>query len=286
MNPAMQPPWFLRGEGLSLSFGGVQVLADVSFTLGHQEVLGIVGPNGAGKTSLLNVISRIYEPSAGTIQIRSPDGGYLDLLKLPATQLARHGVARTFQNIEITPDLSVLDNVLTGRHHLERTMFVEDMLWLGRSRRADRVAREQCREVLDLVGLSRVAAAPVTTLPYGMRKRVELARALAMQPRLLLLDEPAAGLNTHETDEIAAAIEAVQQARICSQMLIEHDMELVTSVCDQVLVLNYGRTIVQADPHTVTSHPEVVAAYLGPAAQSEIDAVVRTVAKGSDPSTA
>ncbi|MER7002804.1 ABC transporter ATP-binding protein [Dactylosporangium sp. NPDC000555] len=249
---------------MSLSFGGIQVLEDVSFTLGHQQVLGIVGPNGAGKTSLLNVISRIYEPSAGTIQIRAADGGYLDLLKLPATQLARYGVARTFQNIEITPGLSVLDNVLTGRHHLERTTFVEDMLWFGRTRRADRVAREQCREVLDLVGLSRVAAAPVTTLPYGVRKRVELARALAMQPRLLLLDEPAAGLNTHETDEIAAAIEAVQQARICSQMLIEHDMGLVASVCDQVLVLNYGRTIVQADPHTVTSHPEVVAAYLGP----------------------
>lgn len=252
----------LEVEDVFLRFGGLVVLDGISFEVPRGGVLAIIGPNGAGKTSLYNVFTRVYEPQRGAVRLHR-DGEVHDLLALRPHALARLGVARTFQNLQLIPHESAAENVVAGRHTLFRTTVLEDMLGIGRSRSQGREHRAAADEALELLDLGRFADAEVSLLPYGMQKRVEMARAIAMESQLLLLDEPAAGLNAAETDEIAAAMRSIKVAGRCTQVLIDHDMRFVTGIADYVVVLDFGRILAAGTPAEIAAHPEVISAYLG-----------------------
>ncbi|KAA5606589.1 ABC transporter ATP-binding protein [Roseospira marina] len=247
----------LRVEGLGIHFGGVQAIEDLDFTIEAGTIHSIIGPNGAGKTTLFNLITGVYRPSAGTILLDdTPIAG-----RKPH-DLARMGLSRTFQNLRIMMNMSALDNVMVGRHlHLNRNLLA-CLLRLPPVTRGDRAARKLCTELMDLVGLSAYRDADAGSLPYGALKRLEIARALAAEPRLLLLDEPAAGLNAQETREIDEVIVKVARSGV-TVVLVEHDMKLVMGLSDHILVLDHGRTLAEGTPEAVRNNPAVVAAYLG-----------------------
>jgi len=247
----------LRVQDLALRFGEITAFEDVSFEVGEGELLAVIGPNGAGKTSLFNVLSRVYRPTAGGVWLRDQD-----LLSLRASQLAGIGVARTFQNLGLFAHLTVLENVLIGRHHLMRAGTLRAGLWWGFAAREERVHRGKAMEALELVGISQLAAKPVQTLPYGLQKRVELARALTMEPRLLLLDEPVAGLGADERAEMTELVRRVH-GRGLTILLVEHDMGMVMQVAQRVLVLDYGRVIACGSPAEIQCDEQVARAYLG-----------------------
>ncbi|HTW11620.1 MAG TPA: ABC transporter ATP-binding protein [Solirubrobacteraceae bacterium] len=248
---------YLRATGLELRFGQVTAFSDVSFDVEPGELFAVIGPNGAGKTSLFNVLSRVYEPTAGSVEI-----GDQDLLSFRARQLASAGVARTFQNLGLFAHMSVLDNVMVGRHHLMRAGTLRAGLWWGFAAREERAHRAKALEALEFVGISELAAAPIQTLPYGLKKRVELARALAMEPRLMLLDEPVAGMSVAERGEITELVRRIH-AEGMTVVLVEHDMGMVMQVADRVLVLDFGRVIACGTPDEVQHDERVIRAYLG-----------------------
>lgn len=243
---------------MSLRFGAVNALSDVTFSVGQGELFAIIGPNGAGKTSLLNLFSRIYDPTGGLIRLFGRD-----MTRLRPHQLARAGTARTFQNLGLFPHSTVLDNVLVGRGHLMGHGAVRSGLLVPSVRRAESDHRAAALDALRYVGLEDVALRPVGLLPYGLQKRVEIARALAMEPRVLLLDEPVAGMSHAERGEIAALVRTIHAERSMSIVLVEHDMGLVMSLAQRVLVMDFGRSIALGTPEEVQSDPQVIAAYLG-----------------------
>ncbi|MBD8507079.1 ABC transporter ATP-binding protein [Hoyosella sp. G463] len=252
----------LEVNDLSLRFGGTQALDGVSFAVEKSELFAIIGPNGAGKTSIFNCLSGVYRPQSGAI--------LLDGTRITATRpdgIARLGVARMFQNIELFDNLTVLDNIMLGRHIHLRYSALEAALRLGRARRAELAARRFAEEILDFLDLQAVRRHPVGMLPYGMKKRVELARALAMEPRLLLLDEPVAGMNTEETEDMARAILDIRAELSTTMIMVEHDMRLVMDLADRVLVLDFGRRIALGTPREVQQDEAVLRAYLGGAAE-------------------
>ena len=249
---------------VTLRFGGLTALDDVSFDVGRGELLALIGPNGAGKTSIFNCINQVYRPQRGSIRL---DGTELVGRRPPAT--ARAGVARTFQNVALFPNLSVIDNVMVGRHHLMRTGLLSAALWWGRARSEEVAHRRRCEEIVDLLELNRYRHVPVGVLPYGVQKRVELGRALAMEPKLLLLDEPVAGMNLEETEDMVRCLLDVGDALDLSTVLIAHDTRLVMDVSDRVLVLDFGRVLALGTPAEVQSDPAVLRAYLGPALAAE-----------------
>lgn len=252
----------LEVAGVSLAFGGLVVLDDVSFAARTDEVLALIGPNGAGKTSLFNVLTRAYAPQQGSVTLHTPDGP-LDVLRTPAHQLVSRGLARTFQNMQLTPELTVVDNVLVGRHHMMRAGVLANIIRFGRSSAEERAHEEICRDTLAFLGLHAEADRRVETLPYGLRKKVELARALATRPRVLLLDEPAAGLDDEETDEMAGILHALRDTGTCTPVLIEHDVRMVMETADRIVALNFGKVLVEGTAAEVGTHPEVLASYLG-----------------------
>ncbi|MFN3564967.1 MAG: ABC transporter ATP-binding protein [Burkholderiaceae bacterium] len=251
----------LVADGLSLSFGGVRAVHDVSFEVRAGEVFTLIGPNGAGKTSVFNLISRIYAPDAGSLTF---DGR--DLLAVPPHAIAQLGIARTFQNIELFEHATVLANLLIGRHRHRATKLWQEVLFTPAAWRAERAFREHVERVIDFLDLQHYRDALVAGLPYGVRKVVELARALASEPRLLLLDEPSSGLNVEETDDMAFWIGDLRDDLGITVLMVEHDMRLVNRVSDRVLALNQGEVIAVGTPQQVQSHPAVVEAYLGTAA--------------------
>jgi branched-chain amino acid transport system ATP-binding protein len=265
-------PALLVVDDVSVRFAGVKALTGVSFEVQPGELFAIIGPNGAGKTSLLNVISRVYQPVAGQVTF---DGR--DLLQLKIYQVARAGIARTFQSLGQFPNTTVLDYLLLGRHTRMQSGILLGGLYIGRTRSEEKKNRAYCLHLLSLLGLERWHNFPLRSLPYGLQKRADIARALALQPRLLLLDEPVAGMSVEETEDIAAAILDIKEQLGVTQALVEHDMALVMGIADYVLVLDFGRVIAQGPPAEVQANPDVIKAYLGEelGGQAPDDAVPR-----------
>jgi branched-chain amino acid transport system ATP-binding protein len=247
-----------KADGLAINFGGIRALDGVTFEVEPGEIFTIIGPNGAGKTTIFNLVSRIYDPSAGRLTFRDED-----ITRVPPHEIARRGIARTFQNIELFEHATVLQNLLLGRHAHRRSRFVEELLFLPRVRALELEHREAVEKVIDFLDLQPYRDSLIASLPYGVRKVVEMARALCTQPRLLLLDEPSSGLNVEETDGMAFWIQDIRALLGITVLMVEHDMRLVSAVSDRVLALNYGRAIAVGSAREVQEHPEVVKAYLG-----------------------
>ncbi len=248
----------LRLERISLAFGGVKALTDVSFDVREHEVRAIIGPNGAGKSSMLNVINGVYRPQQGTITFR----GRVRHGMVPH-EAAAAGIARTFQNIALFKGMSVLDNIMTGRNLKMRASFVEQAIWVGRARREELEHRRKVEQVIDFLEIQHIRKTPVGRLPYGLQKRVELARALAAEPSLLLLDEPMAGMNVEEKQDMCRFVLDVNEEYGTTIVLIEHDMGVVMDISDRVVVLDYGKKIGDGAPDEVRASQAVIDAYLG-----------------------
>jgi branched-chain amino acid transport system ATP-binding protein len=248
----------LKLEHISLNFGGVRALSDISFDVREHEVRAIIGPNGAGKSSMLNVINGVYRPQEGTITYRGTVRRGMD-----SHDAAAAGIARTFQNIALFRGMSVLDNIMTGRNLRMKANFIEQAIWVGRARREELLHRHRVEEVIDFLEIQHIRRTPVGRLPYGLQKRVELARALAAEPTMLLLDEPMAGMNVEEKQDMCRFVLDVNEQFGTTIVLIEHDMGVVMDISDRVVVLDYGKKIGDGAPDEIRGSQAVIDAYLG-----------------------
>jgi branched-chain amino acid transport system ATP-binding protein len=266
----------IRIEDLSLAFGGVNALSDVSLDIRSDEILAIIGPNGAGKTALLNCINGFYKPQKGEIYYQNDK-----ITRQRPDRLAKMGIARTFQNIELYTGLSTQDNIMAARHVFMKQNFVTGALYYGWSKREEIKHRQTVEEIIDFLEIQSIRKHVVGALPYGLRKRVELGRALALEPRVLLLDEPMAGMNLEEKEDIARFVIDVYEGQgdtypdtpvlrdgIRSIVMVEHDMGVVMDIADRIAVLNFGRTIAEGTPAEIQRNPEVMRAYLGEGTQA------------------
>ncbi|GAB7544493.1 ABC transporter ATP-binding protein [Cupriavidus sp. 8B] len=245
-------------QNISLAFGGVKALTDISFDVREHEIRAIIGPNGAGKSSMLNVINGVYHPQQGRIVFRGEERR-----RMHPTAAARQGIARTFQNIALFKGMTVLDNIMTGRNTRFRSGLLANALWWGPARNEEMQHRRKVEEVIDFLEIQAIRKTPVGRLPYGLQKRVELARALAAEPSMLLLDEPMAGMNVEEKQDMCRFILDVNHQFGTTIVLIEHDMGVVMDISDRVVVLDYGKKIGDGTPDAVKANPDVIRAYLG-----------------------
>jgi branched-chain amino acid transport system ATP-binding protein len=245
-------------QNITLRFGGVTAINDVSFSVEHDELFAIIGPNGAGKTSIFNTISQVYRPQEGDIRFEGES-----LMGRRPDDIAGLGIARTFQNIELFPQMNVIDNLLTGRHIRMKGSIFTNALWWGPAKREEMENRRRVEDIIDFLEIQAWRKHPVALLPYGFQKRVELGRALAMEPKLLLLDEPVAGMNLEETEDMARFILDIKRELNIPMIMVEHDMGLVMDIADRVMVLDFGERIALGTPAEVQANPDVIAAYLG-----------------------
>jgi len=245
-------------KNISLSFGGVKALQDISFNVLEHEIRAIIGPNGAGKSSMLNVINGVYRPQEGDIILRGEHHANMD-----SYGAAKAGLARTFQNIALFKGMSVLDNIMTGRNLKMKVNMFQQAIWFGAAQREELEHRAKVEEIIDFLEIQHIRKTPVGRLPYGLQKRVDLARALAMEPQILLLDEPMAGMNVEEKQDMCRFILDVNDQFGTTVVLIEHDMGVVMDISDRVVVLDYGKKIGDGTPDEVRANPDVISAYLG-----------------------
>ena len=265
----------LQVDGVTLAFGGVKALSGVGFGVQPGSITAVIGPNGAGKTSLFNTISGFYRPTSGSIHFQGQD-----ITRIPAPRRAKLGLGRSFQNIALFRGMTVLDNIKLGRHaHLKTNVF-DALFYLGRARREEAELRRDIEErIIDFLEIDHIRHAPVAALPYGLQKRVEMARALAMQPQILMLDEPVAGMNREETEDMARFILDVRAEWGVTVLMVEHDMGMVMDLSDHVVVLNFGQVIAQGTPAAVQANPEVIRAYLGAGDVGDLRAKLRAAAQ-------
>ncbi len=248
----------LRCEGIHLSFGNVHALSDMTFDVARGELVSIIGPNGAGKTSVINTITGFYRPTSGRIHFRGRD-----ITGLPPHRVSRAGIARTFQNTELFAGLTVLENLLAARHLYLKSNLLSCALYYGFAEREDIAAREVVEDIIDLLEMEAIRKQEVGTLPYGQRKRVELGRALALDPELVLLDEPTVGMNLEEKEDMARFILDVTEEKGLTVVLVEHDMDIVMDISDRVIVFDFGTKIAEGPPAEIKTDDRVVQAYLG-----------------------
>ncbi len=248
----------LEFEHVSLSFKGVKALTDMTFTVDEGELFAVIGPNGAGKTSAFNCLNGVYKPQEGDIRWKGES-----IMGMRPDMVAELGVARTFQNIELFAHMTVIENIALGRHVRTDVGWLAGALWWGKAKREEIANREMVEDIIDLLEIEAWRYYPVGMLPYGIQKRVELGRALAMEPELLLLDEPVAGMNLEETEDMARFILDIREELGIAMILVEHDMALVMDIADRVLVLDFGEVISVGTPEVVQSDPNVIKAYLG-----------------------
>ena len=256
--PQTSPGKVLEFHDVRLAFAGVKAIDGVSFEVGEKELFAVIGPNGAGKTSIFNVLSGVYRPQSGRVTFHG-----VDLIGKRPHRIAELGMARTFQNVELFANHTVLENLMLGRHHHLRYGSLAAIAWLGRARRQEIENRRRVEEIVNFLQLEQWRRVPVGLLPYGVQKRVELGRALAMEPRLLLLDEPVAGMNLEETEDMARFILDIRDELHLPMILVEHDMGLVMDLADRVMVVDFGQPVATGLPAQIQNHPEVVRAYLG-----------------------
>jgi branched-chain amino acid transport system ATP-binding protein len=247
----------LRADKIGKTFGGLTALEDISFSIRKNEITGIIGPNGAGKTTLFNIITGLYTQTAGSIFLNDRN-----ISAVPPEKLARLGLVRTFQNIELFGQMTVLENVMVGLHTKSRSGVVSCALKLPGHLREERKIREKAGEWLDFCGLSDLSGVAANNLPFGKGRLLEIARAMALEPQIILMDEPAAGLNSRETFHLADLIRKIRDSGV-TVVLVEHDMELIMDICDSIIVLNLGRKLAEGTPREIQENPEVIAAYLG-----------------------
>ncbi len=249
---------YFRAENLSLHFGGLKAVDSVNFAMEKGEILSIIGPNGAGKSSIFNLISRLYDPTSGRLFFEDQE-----ITHEPPYSIAKLGIARTFQNIELFENASVLNNLLVGRHRHCTSSLWQEILYMPSVRRDEKIHRHKVEQVIEFLDLEPYRDRVISGLPYGVRKVVELARALCTEPKLILLDEPSSGLNVEETTDMSFWIRDMKSELGITVLMVEHDMSLVSRVSDRVIALNYGKVLAMGQPAEVQSHPDVVAAYLG-----------------------
>jgi len=248
----------LEVENITLRFGGVTAINDVSFSVEDHELFAIIGPNGAGKTSIFNTISQVYHPQEGDIRFEGSS-----IMGTRPDRVAEMGIARTFQNIELFPQMTVIDNLLTGRHIRMKGSVLGGAIWWGKAKREEMENRRKVEDIIDFLEIEQWRKYPVALLPYGIQKRVELGRALAMDPKILLLDKPVAGMNLEETEDMARFILDIKRELDIAMIMVEHDMGLVMDIADRVMVLDFGQRIALGTPDEVQKNPDVIAAYLG-----------------------
>ncbi|MBW1786440.1 MAG: ABC transporter ATP-binding protein [Deltaproteobacteria bacterium] len=254
----------LEGKGLSINFGGLQALSDVDFSVEEGEIYAIIGPNGAGKTTIFNCISRIYRPDTGYIEFHGQE-----LLKKRISDISKLGIARTFQNIALFKHMTVLENLLLGCHSKLRADVLSAGIFYGRAVKEELRIRERAEEIIDFLEIEHTRKSVVSLLPYGIQKRVELGRALVSKPKMLLLDEPMAGMNVEETEDMARFILDIQEEMGTTILMIEHDMGVVMDISDQVCVLDFGKKISEGKPKKIREDPVVIKAYLGEMTEDE-----------------
>lgn len=261
-------------KDVELSFGKVKALNGVSFSIREAELFAVIGPNGAGKTSIFNVLSGVYRPQQGSVSF-----GGESLLGAKPHRIAKRGMARTFQNIELFENLTVVENLMLGRHHHLNYHWWEAVYWWGRARNAELANRRKVEEIIDFLEIEGYRNLPVGMLPYGIQKRIELGRALAMEPKLLLLDEPVAGMNAEETEDMARFILDIRSELKIPMILVEHDMGLVMDLADRVMAMDFGTPLITGAPDEVQNNPDVVRAYLGPISEAAVTEMAEDVSE-------
>ncbi len=259
----------LRIENLSIQFGGLKAVDNLNFEIKQNEIFGLIGPNGAGKTTVFNCITQFYKPNQGSIYFRTKDGQVENLVKHKVHEIIRLGLVRTFQNVELVRELSILDNVLIGAHIDFKSTIVEQALRLPRARNEEKALREEAEMILRKLGIWERKDMIAFGQPYGILKKVEFARTLMCRPSLIILDEPAAGLNDVETAQLAEMIRTIRDEFNCSVLLVEHDMRLVMDVCDRICAISFGKFLAKGTPKEIQTNPVVQQAYLGTTEEDE-----------------